>query len=158
MNRFFIAIIFCLCTTAFCAERETIRDATGKVVGTATTDGNRTVYRDATGKTTGTATKDGNRTIYRDATGKAVGTATESGNRTAYRDATGKTAGFLEDALRSGIEECTHAGQRGELRGTIVTEFHVQVWVRPRFCFCVRLVFEPCTVGRNTVRLASRIA
>ena len=24
--------------------------------------------------------------------------------------------------------------------------------------FCVRLASEPCTVGRNTVRLASRIA
>ena len=67
-------ILLLLASGAFCGERETIRDATGKVVGTATTDGNRTVYRDATGKTTGTATTGGNRTIYRDATGKTVGT------------------------------------------------------------------------------------
>ena len=32
-------------------------------------------------------------------------------------------AGFLEDALRGGVEECAHAGQRGKLVGTIVTEF-----------------------------------
>lgn len=85
--------ILLLTAVAFCDERETIRDATGKVVGTATTSGNKTIYRDATGKTTGTATKDGNRTIYRDATGKTVGTATESGSGTTYRDATGKTVG-----------------------------------------------------------------
>lgn len=74
MNRFLTAIMLLLTAVAFCDERETIRDATGKVVGTATTSGNKTIYRDATGKTTGTATKDGNRTIYRDATGKTVGT------------------------------------------------------------------------------------
>lgn len=94
-----LCLISAICTaTAFCAERETIRDATGKVVGTATTDGNRTVYRDATGKTTGTATTEGNRTTYRDATGKTVGTATESGNRTTYRDATGKTVGTATES------------------------------------------------------------
>ena len=58
--RFILTATFLLLTaTAFCGERETIRDATGKVVGTATTSGNKTIYRDATGKTTGTATKDG---------------------------------------------------------------------------------------------------
>lgn len=43
MHRILPAII----ATAFCGERETIRDAHGKVVGTTTTDGNKTVYRDA---------------------------------------------------------------------------------------------------------------
>ena len=68
-----IATIFLLPAVAFCTERETIRDAHGKVVGTATTDGNKTVYRDAHGKVTGTATTNGNKTTYRDASGKAVG-------------------------------------------------------------------------------------
>ena len=63
----FVAIILLLTTVAFCTERETIRDAHGKVVGTATTDGNKTVYRDAHGKVTGTATTNGNKTTYRDA-------------------------------------------------------------------------------------------
>ena len=102
MTRILTTIILLMLTSiAFCTEREIIRDATGKVVGTATTDGNRTIYRDATGKTTGTATKDGNRTIYRDATGKTVGTATESGNRTTYRDATGKTSGIPQETAQS---------------------------------------------------------
>ena len=68
------AAILLLTAVAFCDERETIRDATGKVVGTATTSGNKTIYRDATGKTSGTATASGSGTIYRDATGKTVGT------------------------------------------------------------------------------------
>ena len=74
MSRFLIATILLLTATAFCGERETIRDAHGKVVGTATTDGNKTVYRDAHGKVAGTATESGNNTTYRDATGKTVGT------------------------------------------------------------------------------------
>ena len=42
MTRILTTIILLLLTTvAFCTERETIRDAHGKVVGTATTDGNK---------------------------------------------------------------------------------------------------------------------
>ena len=42
MTRILTIIIFLLLTTvAFCTERETIRDAHGKVVGTATTDTKR---------------------------------------------------------------------------------------------------------------------
>ena len=74
MTRLLTLSILLLTATAFCDERETIRDATGKVIGTATTDGNRTVYRDAIGKTSGTATSSGSGTTYRDATGKTVGT------------------------------------------------------------------------------------
>ena len=74
MNKFLIAILLLLTATAFCGERETIRDAHGKVIGTATTDGNKTVYRDAHGKVAGTASQSGNSTTYRDASGKAVGT------------------------------------------------------------------------------------
>ena len=55
MKRILISTILLLCIAAFCCERETIRDAHGKVVGTATTDGNTTVYRDAHGKVTGTS-------------------------------------------------------------------------------------------------------
>ena len=74
MTRLLTLSILLLTAVAFCDERETIRDATGKVVGTATTSGNRTIYRDATGKTSGTATTSGNGTTYRDATGKTIGT------------------------------------------------------------------------------------
>ena len=41
MNRFLTVIMLLLTATAFCGERETIRDAHGKVVGTATTNGNK---------------------------------------------------------------------------------------------------------------------
>ena len=75
MTRIILTLSLLLLTTvAFCTERETIRDAHGIIVGTATTDGNKTVYRDAHGKVTGTATDSGNSTTYRDATGKTVGT------------------------------------------------------------------------------------
>ena len=57
------ANILLLTSVAFCTERETIRDTHGKVVGTATTDGNKTVYRDAHGKVTGTATTNGTRLL-----------------------------------------------------------------------------------------------
>ena len=76
MTRTILTVSLLLLTAlAFCTERETIRDAHGRVVGTATTDGNKTVYRDAHGKVTGTAITNGNKTTYRDATGKAVPTA-----------------------------------------------------------------------------------
>ena len=54
-----IAVIFLLTAVAFCTERETIRDAHGKVIGTATTDGNKTVYRDAHGKVPSVASPTG---------------------------------------------------------------------------------------------------
>ena len=41
MNRFLTVIMLLLTATAFCGEQETIRDAHGKVVGTATTNGNK---------------------------------------------------------------------------------------------------------------------
>ncbi len=54
MTRTILTVSLLLLTAlAFCTERETIRDSSGKVVGTATTDGNKTVYRDAHGKVTG---------------------------------------------------------------------------------------------------------
>ncbi len=77
MKSFLTLSLLLLTAAAFCTERETIRDAHGKVVGTATKDGNRTVYRDASGKVTGTATTSGNRIVFRDASGKTVGTATD---------------------------------------------------------------------------------
>ena len=75
MTKTILTVSFLLLTsTAFCTERETIRDSSGKVVGTATTDGNRTVYRDASGKMTSTALQSGTTTTYRDATGKTIKT------------------------------------------------------------------------------------
>ena len=84
--------------------------ASGKVIGTATTDGNRTVYRDASGKVTGTATTNGNKTTYRDSSGRTTGTATENGNRTTFRDSSGKTTGTATtNGNRTTFREATGA-------------------------------------------------
>ena len=74
ITRFLTFSLLLLTAAAFCTERETIRDAHGKLIGTATTSVNRIVYRDATGKTIGTASQSGSLTTYRDAFGKTVGT------------------------------------------------------------------------------------
>ena len=64
-----------LVTTLFlsAAERQTYRDASGRMAGSATTSGNRTTYRDASGRVTGSATTSGGRTTYRDASGRMTG-------------------------------------------------------------------------------------
>ncbi len=80
--------VLLLVTVAFSCERETIRD-------THDTDRNshdrrkQDRIRDVSGKVTGTATTNGNMTTYRGVTAKTVGIASESGNKTTYRDVTG---------------------------------------------------------------------
>jgi hypothetical protein len=66
---------------ASCAHAQTtqttIRDASGRTIGTAATDSQgSTTFRDASGRTTGTASRDpqGN-TTFRDASGRTTGTA-----------------------------------------------------------------------------------
>ena len=61
-------------------ERRTYRDASGRITGSATTQGSRTTYRDASGRLTGSATQSGSRTTYRDASGRIGGSATRSGS------------------------------------------------------------------------------
>ena len=69
-----IALTF---ATPAMAQQQTIRDASGRMIGTVTTDSNGTkTFRDGSGRTTGTATTDSNgMTTYRDASGRMTGTA-----------------------------------------------------------------------------------
>ena len=62
------------------SDRETYRDASGRIAGSATTSsGGRTVYRNASGRIAGSATtSSGGRTVYRDASGRIAGSATTS--------------------------------------------------------------------------------
>ena len=59
------------------AQQTTIRDASGRITGTVTTDSNGTkTFRDGSGRTTGTATTDSNgTTTFRDSSGRTTGTA-----------------------------------------------------------------------------------
>jgi YD repeat-containing protein len=59
------------------AQQSTFRDASGRTIGTVTTDSNGTkTFRDGSGRTTGTATTDSNgTTTFRDASGRTTGTA-----------------------------------------------------------------------------------
>ena len=63
------------------AQTETFRDASGRIIGTASRDANGTrTFRDGSGRTTGTATTDSNgTTTFRDASGRTTDTA--SGRR-----------------------------------------------------------------------------
>jgi YD repeat-containing protein len=69
-----IALTF---ATPAMAQQQTMRDASGRMIGTVTTDSNGTkTFRDGSGRTTGTATTDSNgMTSYRDASGRMTGTA-----------------------------------------------------------------------------------
>jgi hypothetical protein len=70
----------------------TLRDASGRTLGTASTAGTRTTFRDSSGRTTGIATVEGNRTVFRDAASHTLWTATASScATTTYRDAVGRT-------------------------------------------------------------------
>lgn len=77
----------------------TMRDPSGRTVGTASTAGTRTTFRDGSGRTTGSATVEGKRSVFRDASGRTVRTATASGNQTTtYRDAAGRTVGAASES------------------------------------------------------------
>jgi len=72
-----VTILLALVTAAS-AQQTTIRDGSGRITGTVTTDSNGTkTFRDSSGRTTGTATRDSNgTTTFRDAGGRTTGTAT----------------------------------------------------------------------------------
>jgi YD repeat-containing protein len=62
-------------TAAMAGEQTTLRDASGRTIGTATTDSQgTTTFRDADGRTTGTASRSGQTTTFRDAGGRTTGT------------------------------------------------------------------------------------
>jgi YD repeat-containing protein len=72
-----VTILLALVTAAS-AQQTTIRDGSGRITGTVTTDSNGTkTFRDGSGRTTGTATRDSNgTTTFRDGSGRTTGTAT----------------------------------------------------------------------------------
>jgi YD repeat-containing protein len=80
MRTIIIALALVLAAPAH-AQQATIRDASGRITGTVSTDSNGTkTFRDGSGRTTGTATTDSNgTTTFRDASGRT--TATASGSR-----------------------------------------------------------------------------
>ena len=80
-------------TKATPGAQTTLRDASGRTVGTASTAGTgTTTFRDSSGRTTGSAAVQGSQTVFRDASGLTVWTATKSGSQTTiYRDASGRT-------------------------------------------------------------------
>jgi YD repeat-containing protein len=50
------ALVFLMFATTASAQQTTFRDASGRITGTVTTDGNGTkTFRDGSGRTTGTA-------------------------------------------------------------------------------------------------------
>lgn len=71
------ALTAAIVTAASAQNQTTFRDASGRTIGTVTTDSNGTkTFRDASGRTTGTATRDSNgTTTFRDASGRTTGTA-----------------------------------------------------------------------------------
>ncbi len=84
-----------------------IRDASGRILGTATTQANggsttSTQYRDASGRLAGSATTQGNsssssHTTFRDASGRMAGRASSkvsgTGSHTTYRNSSGRLTG-----------------------------------------------------------------
>jgi len=71
-----LAALFML-AMAYRAHGQTIRDASGREIGTATRSSNgTTTFRDSSGRLTGTATTNGNgTTTFRDGSGRMTGTA-----------------------------------------------------------------------------------
>ena len=68
-------------TKATPGAQTTLRDASGRTVGTASTAGTgTTTFRDSSGRTTGSAAVQGSQTVFRDAAGRTVWTATTSGS------------------------------------------------------------------------------
>jgi YD repeat-containing protein len=70
------AILLAFATAA--AAQITLRDASGRIIGTVNTNSNSTrTFRDGAGRITGTASPDSNgTTTFRDASGRTTGTAT----------------------------------------------------------------------------------
>ena len=71
------ALTLAMITAASAQNQTTFRDASGRTIGTVTTDSNGTkTFRDISGRTIGTATRDSNgTTTFRDASGRTTGTA-----------------------------------------------------------------------------------
>jgi len=74
MTKTLVMAAVLLIPTAAMAQQKTFYDASGRVIGTATTSGNQTTFRDDRGRTTGRSAIDsqGTTTLY-DASGRVQG-------------------------------------------------------------------------------------
>ena len=63
-------------TVALAEQRQTFRDANGREVGRAVSDGRNTVFRDTMGREVGRSVTNGNRVITYDAMGRQTGNIT----------------------------------------------------------------------------------
>ena len=79
-------------------DRTTVRDTAGRTTGSATTNGNHTTLRDSSGRAIGFATRNGNNVTFRDSAGRTTGIATIKGDRTTYRDSSGRTTGSSSES------------------------------------------------------------
>jgi YD repeat-containing protein len=78
MTKIILALVLVLAALLPAQAQQTIiRDGSGRIAGTVSTDSNGTkTFRDGSGRTTGTATTDSNgTTTFRDASGRTTGTA-----------------------------------------------------------------------------------
>lgn len=94
----------------------TLRDSSGRLVGTAQTTGSRTVLRDSSGRMTGSISTSGNQSTFRDAAGRYQGGASagSSSSTVTYRDATGRLVG---SANVSGGGQAVFRDSAGRLSG-----------------------------------------
>ncbi len=99
------------------------RDSSGHTTGSATTQGSQTVFRDASGRTLWTATTSGGQTVtYRDAAGRVQRTASESGRTVTFRDPAGRTTSTVQRAGSS----ATLRDASGRTLGTSLTTTSVR--------------------------------
>jgi YD repeat-containing protein len=77
MTKIILALAVVMTAAPAQAQQTIIRDASGRITGTVSTDSNgMQTFRDGKGRTTGTATIDANgTTTFRDASGRTTGTA-----------------------------------------------------------------------------------
>lgn len=77
MTKILFALAIALLTTAASAQSRRFYDASGKSVGTSSTDSQgTTTFYDASGRVTGRSSKSGDTTTIYDSTGRSVGKAT----------------------------------------------------------------------------------
>jgi hypothetical protein len=78
MKHLFVVLLSIIVTFIFVstgdAKTTTVKDKSGRKVGTAQKSGSTTVYRDKSGRKVGTSTRSGNTSTVRDKSGKRVGT------------------------------------------------------------------------------------
>jgi hypothetical protein len=71
--------------------RLTLRDASGRTLGNSTTSGQTITLRDGSGRVSTTAKAGSNGTVtYRDASGRVIGTSKETNGKTVFRDGAGR--------------------------------------------------------------------